>query len=118
MEGGAESGKESGVTPIQWLLSDDTGTSSKTIWRHMMGERQDPRWQGPPDDPDDFGRCYRLLAMFPEWRVRLDEMAIYAEWAGLVDAWAELESLYLEELPSGEGPRLWKRMKQARKAAA
>lgn len=50
---------------------------------------------GVPKDPDDFGRCYRLLLFIPEWLPRLEEMsAQFPEWTGLVREWEELTHLY------------------------
>src|SRR5687767_2874441 len=81
------------MTPNEWILSHDTGTSSKTIWAVMTGtECRDP---GHPHDADDFGRCYRLLQHFPGWRARLSEVAArHPMWAPLVAAWDELTALY------------------------
>jgi hypothetical protein len=97
----------------RWLAGGDTGTSSITIWSVMTG-RPRPKvgwWPDIPHDPADFGRCHRLLENFPAWRARLPEVsAKHPEWAGLVEAWDELTSLYLEELPSGRGPKLYARM--------
>lgn len=84
-----------------WWYSNDTGTSSETIWCYMMGHRTyaPMRGWGPrtPSDADDFGRCYRLLKAFPEWRTRLHEMASEPGWRVLVSHWEELEALYEAE---------------------
>lgn len=81
------------VDPLQWILSNDTGTSSKTIWAVMMhAQCADP---GYPHDADDFGRCYRLLQHFQGWRARLPEVATrYPMWTPLVAAWDELTAFY------------------------
>lgn len=97
-------------------MSGDTGTSSKTIAHVMLGVRA-PRY-GPdvPYDPGDFGRCYRLLKLFPLWELRLPEVAeAYPAWSGLVREWSRLSALYEEELPSGKAPRLYARMQELRK---
>ena len=98
--------------PMAWLAGRDTGTSSRTIWYVMMqqtrpiGERADYPW-----DPADFGRCYRLLKLFPPWRDRLPEVAAaYPTWGPLVREWNRLEALYEEELPTGRAPRLYETM--------
>ena len=104
-------------TPEEWLRGPDTGTSSKTICGVMIGNRyvHGNVFHEPPLDPDDFGRCYRLLRAFPEWRARLPEVAAaYPEWAGLVDAWDELTALYEEERASGTAPKLYARMQELR----
>ncbi len=78
------------MTPEQWIVGDDTGVSSVTIWSVMMGVT--PRWSGTPMDADDFGRCVRLLDCFPGWRERLSEVSgVYPEWEGLIACWSELQ---------------------------
>jgi len=82
--------------PHAWIVGGDTGTSSETIWAVMMGV---PRKRGAdvPYDPDDFGRCYRLLKLMPEWRPRLPEVAAAyprSAWGQLVDRWDEMTALY------------------------
>jgi len=97
----------------RWLRSGDTGISSETIWSVMMGEPP-PRYGGSiPYDPADFGRCHRLLTLFPEWRARLPEVEAHDPmWGPLVREWDALTALYLEELPTGEGRKLWARMQE------
>lgn len=81
-------------TPEQWPQCGDTGVSSRTIWRHMTGAPPDREWgSDAPYDPSDFGRCYRLLAKFKEWRPRIGEMAQYPAWNPMALHWAELEKL-------------------------
>lgn len=102
------------MTPIEWLLSGDTGISSETICAVMTGSQMTGRF-GPdiPYDPGDFGRCYRLLDHFPEWRKRLPEVAEkYPIWGPMVDAWDELTTLYEAEKNNthGRAPKLYERM--------
>lgn len=100
---------------LEWIVGGDTGTSSKTIWSVMMGVK--PDYASVPLDPDDFGRCYRLLARVPMWRVRLGEVAAkYAEWKPLVEAWDELTALYEEAIESTDAfsPKLYHRMQELR----
>lgn len=51
---------------------------------------------------------------FTGWRNRIGEMRSVPGWAKLVDAWDELEALYLEEVPKGTGraPKLYARMRE------
>lgn len=85
------------MTPMDWLLSGDTGTSSETICAVMTGSKIGHA--SPPSDGGDFGRCYRLLQHFPEWRARLHEVAErYPEWTGLVREWDALTALYEDEI--------------------
>jgi hypothetical protein len=84
------------MTPIEWLLSGDTGVSSKAICAVMTGSaKRDGFDPDTPHDPDDFGRCYRLLKCFPEWRERLPEVAAkHPKWGPMVAVWDELTALY------------------------
>lgn len=83
----------------QWILSRDTGTSSKTIWAVMMDAvpegRKDSWDYDIPHDPDDFGRCHRLLLLIPEWKGRLSEVASeFPKWKHLVREWDNLIDYY------------------------
>jgi hypothetical protein len=102
--------------PRDWPGCGDTGISSEAIWRHMTGLQRSAWGMSPPRDPADFGRCYRLLSApwAAEWRARIGEMAQYPGWAGLVARWDELEALYREERPTGEAPKLYAAMQEAR----
>lgn len=100
------------MRPNEWIVGRDTGTSSKTIWAVMTGTPYNG--MDVPYDPSDFGRCYRLLAHFPEWRERLHEVAeAMPEWGALVRQWDELTTLYEREIknPDGMAPDLYRRMK-------
>lgn len=86
----------------EWLLSDDTGMSSKALCARMMGGK--PKMDGfnYPSDPSDFGRCYRLLKLIPEWRARLHEMSDCGPyWKALVEQWDAIEASYLAETAVG-----------------
>ena len=100
---------------LQWLLGGDTGISSKTICAVMAGA-ETPKYCGDvPGDPDDFGRCYRLLKLIPTWRDRLQEVADrHKEWGPLVREWAELERMYeAEETRRQATPKtLYRRMQE------
>lgn len=90
---------------LAWIVGADTGTSSKTIWAHMMGQRCSGSY---PSDGGDFGRCVRLLEAVPEWQPRLSEMAsVNKYWAALVKHWDELVKLYA----AGKQRDLYYRMK-------
>lgn len=97
-----------------WLKSSDTGVSSLTIWSVMVGIDPPRDYWGPdvPYDPDDFGRCHRLLKRFPAWRDRLGEVAAaHPEWGPLVREWGALAKMYEAEHPSGRAPRLYEMMR-------
>jgi hypothetical protein len=105
----------------RWIVGRDTGTSSKTIWSVMMGA--EPDYHGEPSDPDDFGRCYRLLKIAPaSWRANLSRVSDkYPVWTALVRQWDELTALYEDELVNGPidkkyrvrmAPKTYARMKE------
>lgn len=90
----SENGAEP-ITPEEWLLGNDTGVSSVAIYAAMTGSRYDRRLPCYPYDPYDFGRCYRLLALFPAWQARMPEVAVrFPEWGPLVAIWPELTAMY------------------------
>ena len=80
----------------KWIVSGDTGLSSKSIWCIIMGvEETSP---SVPCDSDDFGRCYRLLAYFnlSEKGAILFGLSKFDIWKSLtkIDKWLALEQLY------------------------
>ena len=102
--------------PLAWLENGDTGISSMTIWRVLMGRDAGDAWDNDIHyDPADFGRCYRLLQVMPAWRKRLPEVSErLPEWKPLVDAWDELTALYEEEFQKPSAPKLYRRMQELR----
>lgn len=101
----------SGVQAL--FRTGDVGISSRTIAGVLSGGSwlMGPYRGGTPADPGDFGRCHRMLHAVPGWRERIDEVsARFSRWRGLVEAWDELERLYVEESPGGRCPKLYERM--------
>ena len=101
------------MTPMEWMLGENAGTSSKTICAVMTGSKLEGLRADVPHDPSDFGRCHQLLTLFPHWRGRLAEVSHhYMEWSGLVREWDDLTAIYQAEIADGTGkaPRLYKRM--------
>ena len=82
------------LDPVDWLLSDDVGSSSRAIFCHFLGKPQ--TYPSIPYDRGDFGRCVRLLdSPFAKgWRERIAEMNQYDRWALLTPHWAKLEELH------------------------
>jgi hypothetical protein len=76
-----------------------------------------------PYDPDDFGRCYRLLKLFPSWRAELPKVAdVCPKWKPYVEAWDELTAMFEAagwhdetKKPKGDGGRMYNRMKELEK---
>ena len=99
---------------LKWITSSDTGISSEAIWAVMMGvPSKDDYRHNYPSDPSDFGRCYRLLNLIPEWKSRLSEVAdeYGGVWTIYIKNWDTMINLWEEEKPSGSCPKLYKFMK-------
>ena len=80
-------------TAVRWIVSDEAGVSSITIWCVVMGVKC--RNPSIPWDVGDFGRCARLLASIPSWRARLPEVAkTHNDWIPLVKNWDRLTEMY------------------------
>lgn len=84
------------MEPIDWLMSGDTGISSKTIMSVMEGSKPPSFGADVPHDWSDFGRCHRLLEAFPTYRMRLHEVVHhFPMWGPLVREWDRLTEMYL-----------------------
>ena len=85
---------------LAWIVSCDTGASSKTIWAKMQGVPSPDRYgYDHPSDPADLGRCLRLFKIVPEWKYRLNEMVDCGPaWKRLVDRWDELHACMEREV--------------------
>lgn len=81
---------------IEWLMGDDTGISSKAMVSVFTGKAiRNPLNRSTPRDPDDFGRCYRMMNLFPEWYARIDEIPeALPNWGPMIGAWPELCAMY------------------------
>lgn len=78
----------------RWIADTaNVGASSRCLWTRMQGIRTSDAYH--PHDLDDFGRCYRLLQLIPEWRFKLHIMSnVSRQWAKLVENWDEITKLY------------------------
>jgi len=104
------------MNPNEWIIGGDTGISSKTIWAVMMGSipnNPSPFQFDTPLDPSDFGRCHRLLVLFPEWRDRLPEVAeVFPKWGPMIREWDKMTALYERDYKSGISTELYKLMQK------
>lgn len=105
----------------RWIVGDDTGVSSMAIWAVMMGVHENlPYWQrSTPSDPSDFGRCFRLLKLIPEWEDSLSKMKAidydmeingikYPKvWSSFVDNYWKMKRLYIKESSLGHARELY-----------
>ena len=77
-----------------WLQNGQRGTSSETIFQTISGQDINASISHPYD-PDDFGRCYKLLKIIPEWNGMLYLLRkVSSEWCYLVDNWEKLTKMY------------------------
>lgn len=116
-----------GMGLLAWLRSDDTGQSSLYMARELAVAAGLPshheRILSPdpwPHDPSDFGRCVRLLDAAPELRPHiglLKDKRHGPVWNAIAERWSELESLYCEESPSGQAPKLYAALQEVREVA-
>ena len=99
---------------FKWIDSDDTGLSSISIASHMISG-----WSSgsTPSDISDLGRCMRLLEEFPDWQVRLPEMARYNKtWKALSENWTSLTKAFYKESNIDDNithkrPKTWELLK-------
>jgi hypothetical protein len=100
------------ITRANWPASRDIGVSPATIWYAFTGQKLYCVFN-VPRDPDDFGRCYRLLKLCPEWESQLDDVAeMFPEWKRFVMKWPKLKELYEEALKTGDGKPIYEFMKK------
>lgn len=102
------------ITPLEWALGRDTGISSEAICAVMAGCNTELGKSCYPSDNGDFGRCYRLLKLFPEWEARIEEMGeVCPGWKPIAENWQELKALYERDEKVGHGLRLcYKRLRE------
>lgn len=84
----------------RWLQGTHRGASSEAIVFALTEKVARPFAAGrngdTPHDAGDFGRCERLLDLFPDWRARLPEVAAKfpnGHWPKLVPEWENLRAL-------------------------
>lgn len=98
-----------------WLVSDDTGISSKTMAAIALGATGEGLDTDAPYDPGDFGRCLRLVSAVPELRASFDRIAaVEPRFAGILENWDELEAIYRRDLSTGKSKELYERIKTLR----
>lgn len=85
---------------VKWLLSGNSGLSSKTMLAFFLGHEEPDKSFGPhyPHDLSDFGRCYKLIKSFPEFENRLNELSDIPKighiWKKIVSNWQQLSHYY------------------------
>ena len=80
---------------IRWIIGEDHGLSSETIWGVIMGTPS--HREMVPYDCWDFGRCYRLLEHFNADKRKeiLNAVAYeYKDWRPIIENWDKLSELH------------------------
>lgn len=100
----------------QWLVSRDTGVSSRTMAAIALGSGPDEDADyDAPYDPADFGRCRRLVAACPFIREHFDSIGtLVPAFAPILAEWDELCRLYDRDLPTGRSDVLYNRLRVLR----
>lgn len=87
---------EKQIKVIQWLFSDDTGLSSKSLAAEYLGVT--PYRCMAPLDPSDLSRCMRLIAIVPEIRNCVDTLAKkYDDWKRIASIWDKITQSMIDE---------------------
>lgn len=98
-----------GMGLMAWLASDDTGASSLYMARCLGMEGCTPDYAYPLD-PDDLGRCIRLIEAVPKLAGKIQLMSDKgAEWLVVANNWDEWSELYYAD----KGEELYQKMKDA-----
>ncbi len=113
------------VTAVRGALQAHQGLSAATIASVLVPELEDYAdgltgsfgLGGHPHDPDDFSRCRRIVALVPNGIERMREVADdypCLAWERLAPAWAELESLWIQEETRNDRrmPKLYARIQE------
>lgn len=83
---------------IEWIVSNDTGISSKTMWYALMSDvhNANDKDLDKPYDADDFGRCYRFMKHSEATKSDFERIAaVFPFWKPYIENWEELENLYI-----------------------
>lgn len=82
---------------IEWLAGDDTGASSKSLAFEYLGKAYNRI--DAPYDPDDLGRCLRLIKAVPEVRQCVDSLALKnTRWARAAKVWDAIAQSMADEV--------------------
>jgi len=101
---------------LQWLRTGRRGSSSETMFATLHGCNTSGCALTHPLDPNDLGRCRRLLEEVPEFQERFPLMAdLSPAWHELVANWGELCQIMDEEAPhwrdgKGNAPSVYEHM--------
>lgn len=93
-----DAGKTAEQRIHEWLASGDTGISSESLAFEYLGTER-KRGICHPLDPADLGRCLRLIAIVPEVRKCVDNLAIKDDgWAKVAPIWDKISESMVDEV--------------------
>lgn len=99
---------QAGMTIYEWLDCDDVGASSKYMASVLSGAFF--ATHAHPRDPDDLGRCIRLVDSVPGLALPVTAMAVHGpEWAAVAEKWSSWRELYR----NGQNEELYSAMRAA-----
>lgn len=104
-----------GMGLMAWLASDDVGRSSKFMAWVLSGHLFPKPEFGYPHDPDDLGRCIRLIRAVPELAGSVHLMAnseYGKEWFAVAANWSRWVEMYDDD-ENDLGSRLYDEMHAA-----
>lgn len=82
---------------LEWLSSNDTGISSKSLAFEYLGTLNNN--VDAPRDPSDLGRCLRLIKIVPDVRKCVDSLATkHLRWAKAAKVWEQIAKSMEEEV--------------------
>ena len=85
---------EHGMGLNAWLASDDTGPSSLSMASILSGGQFNAE-NHYPRDPDDLGRCIRLIRAVPEFKDRIHLLRDHGkQWSAVANNWEHWTVLY------------------------
>lgn len=89
------------MTQQEWIVSGDTGVSSKTMWTAVNGVETHYR-ADKPHDPSDLGRCVRYVENTGVTNKQLQKVKnMYPWWAPYIEEWDTLVDLFKQESSKG-----------------
>ncbi|NKG32458.1 hypothetical protein FVB43_20720 [Erwinia rhapontici] len=104
----------SGMGLTAWLSSDDVGISSKYMaWVLSEDGFPEPEF-AYPRDPDDFGRCLRMVRAIPGFEVdeKIDLMLEHGQkWQAFANNWHDWANAYDD--PDDDGSAIYAEMQSA-----
>lgn len=107
------------MTQLEWIVSNDTGLSSKTMWAAINGVNKCQTWgHNVPWDVSDFGRCYRYYKNCGLTKYDLQKVKKSVPvFVPFIDNWDKLVELYEKEIHLDSMPETYNLIKKLRDQA-